>query len=93
MPIYEYKCEETGKIFEVNQSINAEPLANCQAENCECGGKSKTHRIISKNIGVIFNGSGFYETDYVRKKTAETNEPKVNSACNNCPKMEACQTN
>ena len=70
MPIYEYKCEKTGNIYEVKQGINDLPLTHCTLENCECKGTSKVHRIISKNIGLVFNGSGFYQTDYVHTHTS-----------------------
>jgi putative FmdB family regulatory protein len=56
MPIYEYKCEKCGK-FEKLQKISEEPLTVCPS----CG--SKVERIISKNVGVVFKGSGFYTTD------------------------------
>ncbi|MDR0926725.1 MAG: zinc ribbon domain-containing protein [Ignavibacteria bacterium] len=77
MPIYEYKCENTGKVYEVRQSINAEPLTNCTMPNCECGGKSPAHRLISKNVGIVFHGSGFYETDYKHPHP----EPKSEQCC------------
>ncbi len=58
MPTYEYKCLNCGKVFEVYQSMTDEPLRECKF----CGGK--VERIISGGSGVIFKGSGFYETDY-----------------------------
>ena len=87
MPIYEYLCEETGNVYEVNQSINAEPLTKCNLAGCSCEGKGNVHRLISKNVGVIFNGSGFYETDYVRKPNEEA---KQISQCNNCAEAKVC---
>ena len=86
MPIYEYKCVETGNIYEIEQSINENAFDKCVMLNCPCGGNSPTHRIISKNIGVIFNGNGFYETDYARKNshTKEGNNKKINAPCNSC---------
>lgn len=56
MPIYEYRCDKCGK-FEKLQKISAEPLKVCPT----CGGQAE--RIISKNVGVVFKGSGFYTTD------------------------------
>jgi putative FmdB family regulatory protein len=89
MPIYEYKCEETGNVYEVNQSIKAEPLVKCNLVDCACGGKGNVHRLISKNIGVVFNGTGFYETDYVRKKSKSDEETKSTN-CNNCTESKVC---
>ena len=62
MPTYEYECEKCGKRFECYQSITARPRKKCP----ECGGKAR--RKISAGGGIIFKGSGFYETDYKRKK-------------------------
>lgn len=61
MPTYEYECKKCGKRFERYQSITAKPLKKCP----DCGGRVR--RIISAGGGVIFKGSGFYETDYKRK--------------------------
>ena len=61
MPIYEYACEECGKIFEEFQSIKADPLSTCKL----CGSKS-VHRIVSQT-SFILKGSGWYVTDYARK--------------------------
>ncbi len=89
MPIYEYKCEETNNIYEVSQSINADPLEYCTLENCECKGKSKVHRIISKNVGLIFNGTGFYQTDYVNKYSNRENTSHPTS-CSCCQPEQSC---
>lgn len=69
MPIYNYKCKDCGKEFEYEQRITEDAITVCPVEVCTqtVKGKGKVYRIISKNIGVIFNGSGFYETDYARK--------------------------
>ncbi len=59
MPTYEYQCEACGKKFELFQSITAKPIKKCP--NC---GKNSARRLISAGGGIIFKGSGFYETDY-----------------------------
>jgi len=58
MPTYEYECKSCGLNFERFQSITARPVKTCP----ECGGK--VTRLISAGSGVLFKGSGFYETDY-----------------------------
>lgn len=70
MPIYDYKCKTCGKEFEYTQRITEPALTKCPADVCECKNKGQGDvvRKISKNIGLVFNGSGFYLTDYVHKK-------------------------
>jgi len=59
MPTYDYKCEQCGHEFEQFQNITANPLRKCP----ECG-KMALKRLIGTGAGIIFKGSGFYETDY-----------------------------
>jgi putative FmdB family regulatory protein len=59
MPTYEYKCDNCGHQFEELQSIKAKALRKCPA----CG-KLKLIRLIGAGAGIIFKGSGFYQTDY-----------------------------
>ena len=60
MPTYEYKCPKCGHRFDVFQKITARPGAPCP----KCG--TRAERLISGGTGVLFKGSGFYETDYKR---------------------------
>jgi len=61
MPTYDYECEKCG-IFEIFQSIKDDALKECPT----CGGPVK--RLIGTGAGLIFKGSGFYETDFKTKK-------------------------
>lgn len=63
MPTYDYICTQCGNRFEAFQSIKAAPKAECP----KCGSPGK--RQIGTGIGVIFKGTGFYQTDYKRKET------------------------
>ena len=70
MPTYEYICESCGYEFERFQTITAKPIRKCP----KCG-KSSVQRLIGAGAGVIFKGSGFYQTDYRSegyKKSAES---------------------
>ena len=59
MPTYEYVCEGCGHEYERFQSIMASPDRTCP----KCG-KRKVRRKIGIGAGVLFKGTGFYETDY-----------------------------
>lgn len=59
MPTYDYACSACGHRFEQFQSMSADPLRRCPA----CS-KNKLERLIGAGAGVIFKGSGFYQTDY-----------------------------
>jgi putative FmdB family regulatory protein len=62
VPTYEYQCATCDATFEVFQSIKAAPLrkAKCEA----CGGVQPVRRLIGMGGGILFKGSGFYQTDY-----------------------------
>ncbi|MBN1125128.1 MAG: zinc ribbon domain-containing protein [Sedimentisphaerales bacterium] len=66
MPTYEYACENCGHEFEQFQSITARALRKCP----RCG-KLKLNRLLGTGAGIIFKGSGFYETDYRSKSYTE----------------------
>ncbi len=65
MPIYEYKCDN-GHVFDVIQRMSDEPLTECQ----ECGAPAV--RVLHP-VAVHFKGSGFYNTDYGKKKKGGAN--------------------
>jgi len=58
VPTYSYQCTKCGHGFDVFHGINAKPRIRCP----ECGASCK--RLLGAGAGVIFKGSGFYETDY-----------------------------
>ena len=58
MPTYEYLCPACGT-FDVFQSMKDNPLKVCPT--CK---SRKIKRQISSGAGIIFKGSGFYQTDY-----------------------------
>jgi putative FmdB family regulatory protein len=60
MPIYEYRCER-GHTFEVMQRMIEDPLTSCST----CG--APVQRVFHP-VAVHFKGSGFYNTDYGKKK-------------------------
>ena len=60
MPTYEYKCDTCEEVFEIFQSMTARRLTKCQDKSC----KGRMKRLLGTGAGLIFKGSGFYETDY-----------------------------
>jgi putative FmdB family regulatory protein len=63
MPTYEYECRACGHAFEELQGMTDAKLTKCP--KCH---KNKLSRLIGSGSGMIFKGSGFYETDYKKKK-------------------------
>ncbi len=57
MPVYEYECLSCGKIHEISQRFNDDPLIECP----DCKGNLK--KLISRTSFVL-KGSGWYKTDY-----------------------------
>jgi putative FmdB family regulatory protein len=66
MPTYEYVCSKCDHHFEKFQSITDDALKVCPKELCgmKKWGKGKVKRAIVSGAGLIFKGTGFYETDY-----------------------------
>ncbi|HUJ42039.1 MAG TPA: FmdB family zinc ribbon protein [Opitutaceae bacterium] len=76
MPTYEYICRNCGAKFEVFQSMKDPPLKTCP--RCR---KGSVKRLVGRGAGVIFKGSGFYETDYKRAPAKpDGGKPKGDSA-------------
>ena len=75
MPTYDYRCNACDHEFEEFQSMSAKPLRKCP----ECG-KMQLERLIGTGAGVIFKGSGFYETDYRSESYKKAAESEKKSA-------------
>lgn len=61
MPTYSYQCKNCEAVVDRFHGINAKPRIRCEI----CGSACK--RLIGMGAGIIFKGSGFYETDYKTK--------------------------
>ncbi len=72
MPTYQYECKACGHTFEIFQGMNDKKLRKCP--KCH---KPKLSRLIGTGGGIIFKGSGFYETDY--KRTAASGQSSKKS--------------
>ncbi len=58
MPTYEYECTKCGHLFEKFHGMLDEPVKRCP--ECRC----KVRKLPGAGAGIIFKGSGFYQTDY-----------------------------
>ena len=72
MPTYDYECQSCGHTFEMFQSMKDKPLTRCP----KCP-KGKVKRLIGPGAGIIFKGSGFYETDYKNGRSKEKSTEKA----------------
>ncbi len=57
MPTYDYECKKCGR-FEQFQRITDAKLKRCPT----CNGPVK--RLLGSGAGILFKGTGFYQTDY-----------------------------
>ena len=74
MPTYSYKCIKCDHVFDLFHAMSATPKVKCEKCNARC------ERLIGTGAGIIFKGSGFYETDFKDKKgKAAAKEPKVDA--------------
>ena len=83
MPTYQYECSNCGHDFEILQSMTENRLRKCP----QCS-KFTLTRLIGTGSGIIFKGSGFYETDYKRKEPARAeskSKPEASKDAANAP--------
>jgi putative FmdB family regulatory protein len=72
MPIYEYRCER-GHTFEVMQRMTDDALTVCDEHG------TPVQRVFHP-VAVHFKGSGFYNTDYGKKKSGAAGAASEGSA-------------
>src|SRR5258708_32200283 len=72
MPLYEYKCDSCGNVFEVIQKFSDQPLTVHE----KCGGALE--RLISTSA-LQFKGSGWYVNDYGKGNSKEP-KPKTDGS-------------
>lgn len=82
MPIYEYKCEKCGDVFEVRQKFSDDPLTVHE----KCGGP--VHRLLSAPA-LQFKGSGWYITDYARGGSSKSESKSETKGGSNGSKSES----
>jgi putative FmdB family regulatory protein len=63
MPLYEYRCQKCNELIEAYQSIKDDNLKDCPI----CKSEDSLVKQVSIPGRPIFNGTGFYETDFKSK--------------------------
>ena len=69
MPLYEYRCEKCGKVFEIIQKFSDAPLETHEA----CGGY--VERLLSAPA-LQFKGAGWYVNDYAKGSSSKPADSK-----------------
>lgn len=89
MPTYEYECVACGYEEEIFHSMKEEPRRRCP--KCK---KLKFRRRIGTGAGLLFKGSGFYETDYKRQSSdaKKTDSDSGKDSAKESPKKETAST-
>ncbi len=72
MPTYTYACKKCNHEFDAFHCMSATPKMKC--ESC---GSVRVERQLGTGSGIIFKGSGFYETDFKEKKGKKPEEKKA----------------
>jgi putative FmdB family regulatory protein len=81
MPIYEYRCER-GHTFEVMQRMTDDPLELCEEHG------TPVQRVFHP-VALHFKGSGFYNTDYGKKKSGAASEGKSEGSSSESKKSDS----
>ena len=79
MPTYTYECPKCQHTLDLFHAMTKSPRVKCPA----CG-HAQMKRLLGSGAGIIFKGSGFYETDYKNNRNkgsaAEDRAAKSESA-------------
>lgn len=94
MPTYEYECTHCKHHFERFQKMTDPSLKRCP----KC--RHKVNKVPGSGAGIIFRGSGFYQTDYrsekynsaARKEVAPAGESKTDAKPEGVKKKETRKT-
>lgn len=87
MPTYDYVCEACGHALEIFQSMTEAPKRKCP----KCG-KQKLKRQLGKGGGILFKGSGFYQTDYRSEGYKSAAKAESSSPAKDAPKAPSSES-
>ena len=74
MPTYTYECKKCYCTHDIFHGMSVQPRVKCP----QCGGRCK--RLLGTGAGIIFKGSGFYETDYKEKHDRSSSRQKTGAS-------------
>jgi putative FmdB family regulatory protein len=78
LPTYAYRCGSCNHQFERFQKMSDDPVMECEL----CG--SDVQRVLFP-VAVHFKGTGFYTTDYARKKSMAACGKSGSCSDDSCP--------
>ena len=82
MPVYEYRCVECGKDFEVRQKFSDDPVSECKF----CSGKVEKLMSLSS---FSLKGSGWFKDGYSTPEPSCASKPEAapskGEGCGGCP--------
>ena len=84
MPTYTYECKKCGSAQDEFHSMSVTPVVECGS----CGSK-RMRKLLGTGAGIIFKGSGFYETDYKRNGTNGQGSSSQNEGAKSDSKSES----
>ncbi len=83
MPLYEYKCNACGQVFEKMQKFSDEPL-----KTCECGKSGEVQRLISPPAFHL-KGGGWYKDLYASSSAPSKSSSGSSSSGSSQAKSDA----
>lgn len=87
MPTYTYECQKCGADQDEFHMMTATPVIKCLS----CG-SPRMRKLLGTGAGIIFKGSGFYETDYKRNGKDAGSEKSGAGASKSESKTEGAST-
>ncbi len=92
MPNYTYRCKKCLNYYNRDQSIYDQPFLFCKdiQHSTNCSGE--VYRVISKNIGLKFSGSGFYINDQKQASSNKENTKQETKKSPSKPKSPSTET-
>ena len=86
MPLYEYWCQQCQRKLMLYSPTFSDDLPSCP----QCGNNT-AKRLIGTGSGIIFKGSGFYQTDYRSDSYKSAAKKEIAAFLNSNPDKDAVE--